>query len=694
MKNFFIATIFIISLTLSSTSIADVRSVAEPPAPRSTDAKKNNEALKKLYKEIPNLNDKKAVKEYIHKRLKIAQKVKMNAEELSSPQSVSIVDPNNLEEINKQTLSAYEKIYKESMQRAQDSNVPLNANVKLDGTFYELVHPGNNMEAFVPDFPYVTIKLSDKKEIMAPAEEHIAYMLTTIKIETNGIMRVTEEFILVSNNESFPQGFFRILPKYNYNTHSKRRLDLTLSSVTINGEEYPYKVTEIGNNLYIEPQKPIDLPTGIYTYKFNYLIDRTIWYHDNFDEFYWDLSGRTLQNVVGSANALVILPIGSHFLGQNAIASTRKGLNDERVTIVDLDENTVAFADTEALAVGDDIHIFITLEKGTIYAPDFSKKYFWFIQDYGSVLFALIALLAIYLAYKISLKQIRLNQDKTRAQISKTPATFRLINTNIFDIRSLFAEILDLVAKNIIDLQENNQTAVFIKKTDNLKRLPKTTAKLMAILFPGAETSLPATDISKLKLERAYKYLRQETYRKYRLYSLKLNGAYLICSFVMLLCGMIASSSVAINPWHTFWIIFICTLLMLPYIYLCLIKPKKKWLEWIIKGFAGLSILGISGWMAIYTSYVYTALIIISVSMIIYYYRAFSRRNGLLRNKIKETEEYKSYLQKNPELAVSARDFPTRIPYIYAFSLENKYKDIATFDLLNQYETLLNNKKG
>ena len=694
MKNFFIAALFTISLTLSSTSYADVRSAAEPPAPRSLDAKKNNEDLNRLYKEIPDLNDKEAVKEYIKKRLKIVQKANLTAEQVASPQSVSIVDPNDLSKKDEQTLSAYEKIYQESLQRAQDANIPLNANVKLDGTFYELVHPGDNAEPFVPDFPYVTIKLSDKREIMAPAEEHIAYLLTNIKVETNGVMRVTEEFVFVSNNEAFPQGFFRILPKYTYGTTGKRRIDLTLNSVTINGEEYPYKVTEVGNNLYIEPKQPIDLPTGIYTYKFNYLIDRAIWFRNGFDEFYWDISGRTLRNVVGSANAIVTLPVGSHFLGQNAIASTRKGLNAERVTIADLEETTVAFADTEALAVGDDIHIFITLEKGAIYKPDFSKRYFWFIQDYGSVLFALIALLAIYFSYKISLKQIRHNQDKTRAKISKTPAIFRLLNTNIFDIRSLLAEILDLSAKNIINLQEDNQTAVFIKKTDNLKKFPKSTVKLMQILFPGAETSLPATDISKLKLERAYKYLHRDTIHKYHLYSLKLNGAYLACSFIMLLCGMIASSSVAINPWHTFWVIFICTLLMLPYILLCLIKFKRKWLDWTIKALAGLSVLSISGWMAIYTSYVYAALIIISIGMIIYYYQAFSRRNGLLRNKIKETEEYKSYLQKNPELSVSARDFPTKLPYIYAFNLENKYKSVAIFDLLSQYEALLNNKKG
>ena len=78
-----------------------------------------------------------------------------------------------------------------------------------------------------------------------------------------------------------------------------------------------------------------------------------------------------------------------------------------------------------------------------------------------------------------------------------------------------------------------------------------------------------------------------------------------------------------------------------------------------------------------------------------FYYSEFSRRNGLLRNKIKETEEYKSYLQKNLELAVSAHEFNIRMPYIYAFALEKKYPDTETFELIKQFEHLLTpqNKK-
>ena len=693
MKNFFIKALLAICFFLVTPVKADVRSATEPPLQQAINPQKNDQDLANLYKEIPDLNDKEALRKYLEKRLSITQRADMTPEEISTPRSISMVDVNNLKEKQKDTLSAYEKIYQERMKQAS-GNSPLNADTKIDGEFYEFIPSPTGSEQFIPDFPYVTIKLSDKKEIMAPAEEHIAYLLTTINIEANGLLNISEKIILVSNNEYFPAGFFRILPKYSYSRNNKkRRYDITLKSVTINDEEYPYKITEIGNYLYIEPKKPLNLPTGIYTYEFNYLVDRAIWHYENFDELYWDITAKTIINVIGSANALVTLPTGKEFLAQNAIVSTKTDLHPTRVVITSLAQNILGFSDTEALGVGDDIHLYITLAKGTLIAPDFTKKYLWFIQDYGAVFFALLSLLAIWLAYRISLKQIRYNKDKTKASLRRTPAIFRLINSNVFDTRSLFAEMLDLASKNIIALSDQEKTPIFIKKTDNLKKLPKAAQKLIGILFPGTETSLPATELSKLKLKRAYSYLKKHTYKELTLYKLKLNSLYILSSTLMLLCCIIATSSIAVNPWHTFLVISICCLLISPFIFVLGLKFKRKTTNIAIRLLSGFLILIIGAWMSIYTSGLYTVLIIISIACIISYSHAFSRRSGLLRNKIKETEEYKSYLQKNPELTAKAADFQVRAPYIYAFELENKYKTVTLFSSLKDFENILKSTK-
>lgn len=690
MKKFFTC-IFLVTLCLvSAKSTASVISAAEGVPSLTLNPQKSRENFERIYKELPDINDKEAVANYVKKRLKVVQHAFMTEEEATRPGSISLVDTSKLQHSEQETLSAYEKIYNESMKKASQTGT-LNENIELSGTFFRPVGQTEGEPSFIPDFPYINIKLSDNREIMAPAEEHIAYLLSTLQIEPTGLLKVTEEFVLVSNNLVFPQGFFRILPKYTYSrNNNKRRIDLTLNSVTINDEEVPYKVTEIGNYLYIEPQKPLDLPTGVYTYRFNYYIDRAIWFYDNFDELYWGLTARTLPNVVGSANAVAILPASDQFLAQNAIVSTRNGIYPERITITNLEKNVLAFADTEALGSGDEIHLFLTLEKGTLLAPDLLTRYLWLIQDHGAVLFALFALLAILLSYRISLKQIRQNQDKTNAVIKKTPSNFRLINAGVYDSRSLLAEILNLVNKNVITLEDINGEPSLIKKTDNLTKLSKIEQQLVKKLFPTTETVLSATSASALKLQRAYKFLAHKIYQDYTLYLLKLNRYYLAFSFAMLLCGILAASAIAINPIHTFLVIFICTLLILPYFYLLGHTFKKKALNIILKVFAALSVLGIAGWMSIYTSNTYAAIILISLGVIFYYYRLFCRRNGLLRNKVKETEEYKSFLQKNTELATAARDFNSKIPYIYAFGLENKFKDVTMFSLIEKFAPFIN----
>lgn len=682
MKKFFIYFIATIILFTTNQAISGVQSISEPINYNPIDTKKHEKELNKLYSEIPDLNNKKAIEKYLKTRINKVSKAIIKKEEITTPQSTSIVDLHQHTEKEENTLSAYDKIYNQSMARALSTDT-INANLKLDGTFYrERIH---TPQKFVPDFPYVTIKLSKDKEILAPAEEHIAYFLTTINVEQIGLLNVTEEFVFVSNNEGFPQGFFRIFPKYTYSKNNKRRrLDFTLNSVTINDTEYEYKVTEIGNYIHIEPKKPITLPTGIYTYKFNYTIDRSIWQYSQYDEFYWDITGKTIKNVIGSANALVILPKNKTFLAQNAIASTHNGFDYERVTINSLDKNSLGFADTEALGVGEDIHLLIALDKSTLLPPTLTQKYFWFIQDFGAELFAILAFLAIFFGYKISFKQIHKNIDKTKATIKKSPSIWRMLNKNVFDNHSLGSEILNLYAKNILDIAQKDDVVTLIKKTDNLKKLNKTEIKLLSHLFPTTETTLNSTKESSLKLKRAYNYLKQSTIKDILWYKLKLNKFYLIFSFLMLTLGILSASMLSINPYHTFGVVFISTLISTPLVILLIKTFKNRTLNILVKLLSFILIITIASLVSIYTSTPYSAIIIFTIYIIFYYNKLFSRRSGLMRSKIKETEDYKTYLQKNTELTVEARDFVSKIPYIYAFDIESKYPQTPIFTQITQ----------
>ena len=688
MKKFFVYLVALFIFSQPNNAISGVRSISELPPKSNINHKSHRKELQKLLKELPNPNNKKEIEKYIKKRINKITPVYFKEEEVYSPNSTSIVNLEDLRKQEQETISAYDKIYNESLRKASSTNT-LNENLQIDGTFYR--EKQSTPQKFVPDFPYITIKLSEEKEILAPQAEHIAYLLTTINLETIGLVKVTEEFVYVSNNEGFPEGFFRILPKYTYSkNNNRRRLDFTLDKVTINDQEYDYKVTEIGNYLYIEPKEPINLPTGVYTYKFNYIIDRSIWNYQSYDEFYWDITAQTLKKVVGSANALIILPTGKTFLAQNAMASTKNGFNAERVTITSIDKNVLGFADTEALDVGEDIHILITLSKDTLLPPTTSQKYLWFIQDYGKEFFAFLALLAILLAYNISLKQIYRNQDKSTASIKKSPAIWRLLNQNKFDIRSLGAEILNLYAKKIVDIIDEKDTILLVKKTDNLTNLTKKEKTITSHLFPTTETILKSTTESSLKLKRAYNYLKKQTYLELFWFKLKLNKFYLAFNFSILTLGILGSSFLSINPPHTFMVAFFSMLFFTPSTYVLTKTFKNKYINLIIKLLALVYTLFIASLTAIYTSKIYAVIIITTLYIIFYYNKMFSLRSGLMRGKIKETENYKNYLQKTSDVNNNERDFATKIPYIYAFGIENQYTQTPVFTQITQ----LINMKG
>lgn len=690
MKSFFTSLFFIICLLASNPVLSGVRSATEATPTPPINQQKIRQEIQKMYKEVPDRHDSEKLRAYLQKRLKIVTKANISPEEINNPSSTSLVDPEEINQKQAETLSAYEKIYNETMQKVENLNGTLNEDTKIEGVFFRPKEEQSAPQQFIPDFPYVVVKLSDTREILAPAEEHIAYFLTTIKVEQTGLLDVSEEFTFVSNNKGFPEGFFRIFPKYNYSLDGKkRRTDFTLKSVTINGNEYPYKITEIGNYLYIEPKSPLNLPTGIYTYKFNYILDRVVWTNETTDDIYWDLTAKTIKNVIGSANAVIILPNGKTFSAQNAFASNGNDLNAERVTITNITENSLGFADTEALAVGDDIHIFVSLDKDVLLPPDFTKQYMWLIQDYGTSIFAILALLAIFLSFKISEKQIRRNKDKTQVKLKKTPSLFRLINSNNNDLHSLGAELLNLYSKKIIDIKEKEDTAVIIKKTDNLEKLSKQEQQLTKLLFPAADTVLNATTEATLKLQRAYKFIKYTANKQFQIYKLKLNGLYLLYAIGMLIFGIISSSLITVNPLHSFLIISVCSALFFPFIILLQTHFKNNIANIFIKLLSVFIILGIAGWLSIYTSNLYSVIIIISEYVILTNYRIFSRRSGLLKNKIKETEELKSYLQKNTELAEKSKDFITKIPYIFAFNLESKYPNTTEFQLIKHFLKLL-----
>ena len=58
----------------------------------------------------------------------------------------------------------------------------------------------------------------------------------------------------------------------------------------------------------IVPEEEYTLEPGVYTYNFQYLVDRQLWQYNDFNEFYWDATGSRWNLIIGKAMVSIRLP--------------------------------------------------------------------------------------------------------------------------------------------------------------------------------------------------------------------------------------------------------------------------------------------------------------------------------------------------------------------------------------------------
>ena len=293
--------------------------------------------------------------------------------------------------MQEQKKSIFEKIYDKAIEKITGTanETPV---AKEELLFYELI-PEQQQEvqnqAPLPNIPLVNVTLPGGRKVVAPAREHIPYLLVSLNILPNGLIEVNEEITVVANGQKLKNGLVRVIPKFTSSRlNVRKKLDITLLDAEINNHPLPHILEEIGNSYYIKAKKEYELAPGVYTYHFRYLVDRKLWYYDDFAELYWDIAGRSWNLVITSANAVVSLPEGQKFLGQNALVGQGMRLFANRSVIVSLSDNALGFATTTPLLPGEGMHLLVSLDKKFFLEPNFNQYLMWFITDYGNILIA------------------------------------------------------------------------------------------------------------------------------------------------------------------------------------------------------------------------------------------------------------------------------------------------------------------
>ncbi len=578
----------------------------------------------------------------------------------------------------------FQKVYEQAMRRI---NQP--AEEKRDDV-NEYVFPETETEKNIEqqknnwvetEFPTIAINLPPDGSVFdVPAVEHIPYFMNSIEVLPSGLVKFEETVVVIANGVKLQKGLTKILPKQIFNSELKsQKLNYTILGVTINGNPIDYHISSNQKSILLVPEKDYYLNPGVYTYKFEYLVDNLLWEYDDFYRFYWDVGGNGWNLIVDRLGASLYLPEKDAQLGNDVLIGSPNRLLENAVDIFQNGPWATGYISRVPLFIGEGMHIISDIKKSALLPPSIWQQIIRFLYGWSDVCFAVLGFIAIFSSLFISWIYIKKSKSKLKIHLNKSPVVMRYLLTNKFDKKSVCGFLLDLCRRNIVDIQQNNDNLVLIKKTDKVSSLKNYEIRALKKLFPVHETIYNLNKNNMLPFRRFVDILQKGAKRQKFLFHLRLNLLYVFMSIVMLLLTELFICSYKVSALYVFTVLTTTSFICFCMLYLSTLK-FHKWLKILLMFFAvGISLIS----LVIFSAVVHplaALFLVLSIIIMVVFFNIYSGPNGLVRQYVEEAASFKEFLIRHHENIVIGKDFQKYQPLIFALDLEGEFADAPTRD--------------
>ncbi|MDR1693995.1 MAG: DUF2207 domain-containing protein [Lactobacillaceae bacterium] len=685
MRKLFFTLCFISTFFFVTNSYSAVRSVTGLQEMQVNQARKQKEQGKRKVKE-PEFETPDEYDSYVEKRIKRAVVTEIALDEAKEVSSTDVVASDEyIEMMKREEKGFFQQVYENALARV--SGKPQTQSQNKLSTDSQPANVSVQQEQWIkPDYQTVNATLPGGTKVLVPAIEHIPYLMSEIEILPTGLTKVSEKIVVVANGEKLKNGLSKSLPRYSYSrAGDKYNLNVNLVSVKINGSEIEYKIDEVGNLLILSPKNDYVLEPGVYTYDFEYIVDRQVVDYDTFREFYWNITGKNWNLIVARVGAILRMPGNVPDLGRTAFINSTNGIDMSSARYIRDNENILGFISTRPVFVGESMDIIVSIDSKNFIPVDVNKKIDWIIDDYGDIILTILGLLAIVGAYFVSWIFISDNKTNSKYSIQRNGPILRYLTKNIFDKISFGSFILELYKRNIIDIKENS----LIKLTDSLGSLSKNERLAVNNLFVNKESVIVFDRANALKINRAYALIEKDTKDRVRNFLLKINFGYIIFSAAMLLLSQVGIAMLAYSPPYNMAIMVFSDIAIALSIWLLTKRFSQRWIKYLYRTFAILLIIFAFAILLSVLNTLSALLIIAAIYAIFAFTNMFSNRNGLIKNTVKDAKTTKEYLMKNIDSVSFPRNFSSHQPNIFALEAAGVYnekmkdKDFYKLDLVS-----------
>lgn len=569
--------------------------------------------------------------------------------------------------------SIFEKIYDQAMHRASAgtnitrSDVAVNNLQKLQSAKVQQQQWQNSK------IPTINVKmLPDNVATAIPALEHIPYCMSSIEVLNDGLVKIVETVMLVANGEKLKYGLTKILPAKVYNGKGKMQtLDYSIVNVLRNDQLEDYRLVAQGNNVFLVPQDDSPLAPGVYTYRFEYLVDNLLIDKGDSYMLYWDVGGHGWNLVIDRLGAILNLPERKGLLQHNVLFGNENNLYSGGVLAGQHGPASMAYVAQNPLFVGEGMYLLALIDKSVMMPVGLLQKFMRSFYDFGDIYLSVIGCLFIAVSLIISWRYIKSGKKIEKFKWSKTAIVMRWLFKDKFDITAACGFLLELYKKNIIDIQQSDDTILLIKRTDNLKSLDQFEQKALSRLFPAHEMIFNVETKTRLAFTRFMKDLKLGLKREINKFNFKLCIGYIAISFAMLLLTEAFIAYFKISSGLTFATLATATLVSGLFLLLWNIQ-MPRWLKimwWLfIIDICLFAIFCMIGVVSIATAII----LMVSEIIIVVAVRIFARRSGLLSYYIKDLNDYRDNLVKNVDNITLGKNFINYQASIWVLNLSDE----------------------
>lgn len=568
----------------------------------------------------------------------------------------------------------FEKIYDQALARVKNTTQIERQDV-VQSTVFQRTVTEQEKDWNQSNIPTISANLPPYyTSFTIPALEHIPYLMNSIEILPNGLVKFEETITVVANGQKLKEGLTKILPLKTYSPEGKSKyLDYSIINVDVNEASLNYHLKSDGKNVFLVPEANYRLSPGIYTYKFEYLVDNLLWEYDDFYRFYWDVGGSGWNLVVDRLGASVALPKVNSVLGSNVLLGVPSYLQTNIVDISPNGPSAFAYIAKRPLFIGEGMHIITDIDKKALFSQTIWQSIMRSFYNYGDIYLSLLGLWVIALSFVISWRYISKGKTQNKKiTLNKTAMVIRYFLLDSFDVKSICGFILELYKKNIIDIQQSGETILLIKRTDNIKSLNTFEQKALRDLFPNHETTFNVNKHNILPLKRFASKIENGLRKQMLKFRLKLNIGYLLFSLGMLILTELFISSFKINTGHTFTVLVCSSLICL--LGMVLWQTGKKLWQKIICRLLSIDIAILS--LTVMSAVIHplaALLIIASTSIIVISLGVYSKRLGLIKYYIEDIKKFRKYLIQHHDNIILGKDFLNYQAAIWAFDLEKEF---------------------